>query len=85
MFNKREQKNISRRTICKKNSKGRKDYYILFDLKNSQDAHTYYVIDTSSGEYKKTSDIVDFMTSNNFQFIRDSSDELEMGEDDISK
>lgn len=85
MFNKVEQKSVSRKTICRKNPKGRKEYYVLFDLKNSQDAHTYYIVDTSSGEFKKTSDIVDFMTSNNFQFMRDSSDGLEMGEDDITK
>ncbi len=80
MFNKNEQKNLSRKTICKKNEKGRKDYFVLFDLKSSQDHHTYYIID-SSGNYNKTTDIVDFMSSNDFQFIRDSSDELELGDD----
>ncbi len=85
MFNRIEKKNIARRTICKKNSKGRKEYYILFDLKNYQDAHTYYIIDPFSGEYNKTSDIVEFMTSNDFQFMHDSLDELELGEEDMSK
>lgn len=83
MFNRTEQKNISRRTICKKNEKGRRDYFVLFDFKNSQDYHTYYIVD-SSGKYNKTTDIVEFMSSNDFQFIKDSSDELELG-DDITK
>ena len=57
----------------------------MFDLKNSQGSHTYYIVNPSSGEYTKTTDIVDFMTSNNFQFMRDTCEELEIGEDDIAK
>lgn len=85
LFSKIEQKNISRKTICKKNENGRKDYFVLFDLKSSQDYHTYYIVNTFSGNYKKTTDIVDFMSSNNFQFIKDSLNEIELGENDITK
>lgn len=66
-------------------TKRKKDYYILFDLRNSQDAHTFYIVNPSSGEYNKTTNIVEYMTSNNFQFMRDCADELELGEDDVTK
>ncbi len=81
IFNKHEQKLVTRRTVCKINStKRKKDYYVLFDIKNSQNAHVYYFINPSSGEYNKTTDIVEYMSSNNFQFMRDCPGELELGE-----